>query len=201
MGADARAASQPALRQARLLHEQGRRWWGSAADLMGYSVSWLHLPDDSLTVVVLANTGGAAPNTGGGAPRRNLARAVLGLPLRPWQAAVPAVHAVPATADEQNRVLGLYRIELLNPSSQHRAVAMTLCVYEEAGKLKGQYGAYTPFALVKEADSRFARPDTRARFRFEPSSGRPKVADIEGGYYTTHERAIRLSDTCIQAPP
>ncbi len=179
----------------RLGHEEGRRWWGEANDLLGYSSSWLHLPNDSLTVVLLTNTGG------GGLPRRNLARAVLGLPLRPSPAAVPAVHAVPTTADERNRLLGLYRIELLNASSQHRAVAMTLCVYEEAGKLKGQYGAFTPFVLVKEADSRFARPDTRARFRFEPGSGRPKVADIEGGYYVTHERAIRISDTCTQVPP
>jgi len=168
---------------------------GGGGVLMGYSSSWLQMPNDSLTVVVLANTGG------GGAPSRNLARAVLGLPLRPWPAAaVPAVHAVPTTAAERNRVLGLYRIELVNASSQHRAVAMTLCVYEEAGKLKGQYGGLTPFVLLKEADSRFARPDTRSRFRFEPGSGRPKVADIEGGYYVRHERAIRVSDTCTQAP-
>ncbi len=177
-------------------HDEGRRWWGHSHSLLGYIVNWLSFRDDSLTVVVLANTGG-----GVGRLARNLGRAVLGLPLMPWPAAVPAVYAVPTTVDERNRVLGLYRIELLNAPSQHRAVAMTLCVYEEAGKLKGQYGGLTPFVLVKEADSRFARPDTRARFRFEPGSGRSKVADIEGGSFVTHERAIRVSDTCTQPPP
>lgn len=184
-------------------HDEGRRWWGMHSYLlMGYSSSWLTFPDESLTVVVLANT---ERRTGG--LGRNLARAVLGLPLlaapapapaaRPQALSISARQELSTTADERMRLLGTYRMRPVDPPSHHRVRERTFCVYEETGQLMLHVTGFEPNVLLKEDDSTFTpagRP--HLRFRFQTEDGRAVGADLlEGGVVA--DRAVRESTTCV----
>lgn len=54
----------------------------------------------------------------------------------------------------RQRVLGMYRVELLDAPSEYRALRETFCVYEEAGRVTGQYTGGMPRVLRKEANYR-----------------------------------------------
>lgn len=173
--------------------EEGRRWWGTSSSLLlGYSGSWLTFPDEDLSVVVLANTGAVTWPLA-----RNLARTMLGLPLVKSPSRPAPARAMPSTAAERAFVSGAYEGQRLNPRSQHRALRFTLCVYEEAGRLLGQFAGDPPFLLLKQEGGTFAgtEKEYKRRFLFKGTGSRSRDVDILEGETLTSQ-AVRSRDHC-----
>ena len=128
-------------------------------DIHGFSVQQLWLPDDSLRVVVFANTLGSNP----GALARNVARAALGLaPVQPTR--LPP--AVALSAAERARYVGRYTLTVPD-----RTLGFT--VAERDGKLFGQGEGQGPFELIPIGDHAFGVPfDPAMRFVFDVAAER-----------------------------
>jgi CubicO group peptidase (beta-lactamase class C family) len=127
---------------------------GHGGDINGFSVQQLWLPDDSLRIVVFANTLGSDPGT----LARNVARAALGLaPVAPPR--LPP--AVALSAAERARYVGRYTLALPD-----RTLGFT--VTERDGRLFGEGEGQGAFALVPLGDHAFGAPfDAATRFVFD----------------------------------
>jgi CubicO group peptidase (beta-lactamase class C family) len=114
----------------RIDSEDGHRWVGEFGNVLSVVSVVMDFPDDSLTVVALANTGSMAILT----VARNLARAALNLPLivepRRTLSAPPTItEATPLTAAEQKRYVGTYRLLPVDGPAARRNAIRTYRVF------------------------------------------------------------------------
>ncbi len=165
-----------------LNHDDNHRRYGQHGSLFGYSGSLYEYPDDSLIVVVLANTEGQSAY----AVTRALARTVLGLPALPAPArpAVAPLAEGRAAADEIAALDGTYLLTLDQPTGDlHDSYAQyrrTVRVFGENGRLSLQRLGEGPEPLMKQPDGTFAvRSAPQARYSFGMEGGRGVRLTIE----------------------
>lgn len=133
----------------------GHRIVSHGGGINGFISQLNHYPDDSLTVVVLANTS-PAPS---GPIADNLARAALGLPFR--APARPPTEVAPLDAAGRARYVGAYAVRMPDGTSR------TARVFEEEGQLKVQLqGQPAAVRLLSLGGDAFApeRPGPAVRF-------------------------------------
>lgn len=155
------------------VREDGHRWWGMIGGyLLGTGGSVMDFADDSLIVVVLANT--QVPGTGQIA--RQLARAALGLSPLPEAPAplVPSLDSLPVSGAERARLVGTYRVTVASPEPQDRQWVRTIIVYEHAGRLMMQRPGNTPEPMLRQADGSFVVPGTPGE-RWHFTGGRERA--------------------------
>lgn len=152
----------------------GHRVVEHGGDINGGSAQQLWLPDDSLRVVVFTNTLGSGPDR----LAQNLARAALGLPLRPAPPPVAVLPpAVPLPAELRAAAPGTYGLQL--PGG--RTLALTLRA--EGDGIVSQATGQPVFPLVYLGDNTFgAAFDPTMRLRVVVEGGRAsKVVLQQGG--------------------
>jgi CubicO group peptidase (beta-lactamase class C family) len=152
-----------------------RRKVSHGGGINGFITDLSYYPDDSLHVVVLANTSPANPGRLG----EQIARVALGLPLlRP-----PT--AVTLSAAERARYAGTYTLKV--PSGQTFPVR----IFDENGTLMGQVGPQPPVKLVALGNHVFVRAeDPDVRMTFAVSGERAtKLMLVDGGQTLEAPRA------------
>jgi len=147
----------------------GHRKLGHGGGINGFLSELDYYPDDTLTVVVLANSESARPAR----LADDIARVVLGIPA-------PRVKDLPLTADDVARFSGLYALGPLQ-----------VRVFETGGKLRAQATGQTAFGLRWQGDSTFlAAFDDNVRLVFRPALG-PRATSFvlfQGGAVQTATR-------------
>ena len=119
----------------------------------GFNTYLAHYRDDDLTIVVLANTEGAAP----GRIEARIARAALGIPE-------PEIADLPLTPEQMRRYVGTYQ-----------ASDLEVRLFEEDGALMAQATGQDAFRLLYQGEDRFAAEfDPEVTLRF---SGDGEVAE------------------------
>lgn len=142
---------------------------GHGGGINGFLTELDYYPDDSLTVVVLANSESAEP----GRLAEDIARAVLGV-------APPVVKDVPLSAAAIARVAGTYALGPLR-----------VRVFETSGKLQAQATGQGAFGLRWQGDSSFvAAFDDNVRLVFQPADAPRATSFIlyQGGIAQTATR-------------
>jgi CubicO group peptidase (beta-lactamase class C family) len=127
-----------------------RRRISHGGGIHGFSTELAYYPDDTLHVVVLANT-----ESNPGRLADQIARAALGLPL------LTPPRGVALSGTERARYVGSYT--LTSPSGQRVPVR----VFEQAGTLMGQIGGQPPSRLVALGNHAFVlheNPEVRIDF-------------------------------------
>jgi len=127
----------------------------------GFAARVSHLPDDSLTVVVLANTGGVNEKR----LADNIVRAVFGLPV---VAGPPPVVDLPTTAVERAALVGRYAVA--QPDGRRREAT----VEDVGGQLMLRLGTDTPRRLRRQQGDVYvtAGPPPTQRILFDVHNGK-----------------------------
>jgi D-alanyl-D-alanine carboxypeptidase len=112
---------------------EGHRSIAHGGGINGFISQLSHFPDDSLTVVVLGNTGSAPSSR----VASTIARLVLGLPL-------PKPKDLATTAEERSRVVGIYEI-----------MGQKVHVTERNGALMIQLPGDQPTRLLSQGEGRY----------------------------------------------
>ena len=142
---------------------------GHGGGINGFLTELDYYPDDSLTVVVLANSESAKPSR----LAEDIARVVLGV-------AAPVVKDVSLTTADIARVTGTYALGPLE-----------LRVFETGGKLQAQATGQGAFGLRWQGDSSFvAAFDDNVRLVFQPAGAARATSFIlyQGGIAQTATR-------------
>jgi CubicO group peptidase (beta-lactamase class C family) len=122
----------------------------------GFVTSLQYYPDDTLTVVVLANTGPAPSDE----LATNIARLVFGMPLPKPR---PKLADLPVTAAMRANVVGMY--ELKTPAGPR-----TFRVYSQGEQLFAQLAGQDSFRLLHQGQAVFgAEFDSSVRISFVPA--------------------------------
>jgi CubicO group peptidase (beta-lactamase class C family) len=147
----------------------GHRKIGHGGGINGFLTVLDDYPDDSLSVVVLANSESARP----GRLAQEIARVVLGIPA-------PRVLDLPLTVADRTRFTGTYALGPLQ-----------VRVSEAGGKLQAQATGQNAFGLRWQGDSTFvAAFDENVRLVFQPA-GQPQAKSFvlyQGGITQTATR-------------
>jgi D-alanyl-D-alanine carboxypeptidase len=143
----------------------------------GFVSDVAHYPDDSLTIAVLSNTIPSNPAALG----RNIARAVLGMPL---VAPRPKPTDLPLTAQERARYPGTYELKLPNGTT------LSLRVFEQDGQLLSQATNQPTIRLYSLGNHTFGvefDPNLRLTFIVEGDRA-ARVTLLQGGATVVGER-------------
>jgi D-alanyl-D-alanine carboxypeptidase len=141
-------------------------------DVNGFSVQQMWFPDDSLRVVVFANTLGSSP----GLLANNLAAATFGLPLRARPKAAPIV---PLAADARAKYEGTYHVLLPN------GVTMPMRLFADSAGLWLEPKGQPKMALRYAGNDTFgAAFDPGFRFRIVFENGVATKAVMQQGGMT-----------------
>jgi D-alanyl-D-alanine carboxypeptidase len=143
----------------------------------GFVSDAAHFAEDSLTVVVLSNTLPSNPAALG----RNIARAVLGIPLVAPRA---RPRDLPLTAQERARYLGTYTLKLPNGNT------LALRVFEQDGLLLSQATNQPTIRLYSQGNHAFSVDfDPNARLTFTVEGDRAtRLTLLQGGASMVGER-------------
>jgi CubicO group peptidase (beta-lactamase class C family) len=147
----------------------GHRVVSHGGGINGFISQLNHYPDDSLAVVVLANTA-PAPST---PIADNLARAALGLPFRTPPR--PPTEVAPLAAAERARYVGEYAVRWTDGTTR------TARVFEEEGQLKVQLQGQPAIRLLSQGGDAFAPERPGPTIRFTVRDGRAATILFDQG--------------------
>jgi CubicO group peptidase (beta-lactamase class C family) len=126
---------------------------GHSGGIYGFTGQLSHYPEDSLIVVVLANSS-AAPT---GRLAADIARSLLGVPRMPV-----ATRTLPTTVEERASLVGRYLLAQVDGTRQEIAVV------EQEGKLALRFPGQAPLILERQGEHVFAlERDANARVWIE----------------------------------
>jgi CubicO group peptidase (beta-lactamase class C family) len=157
----------------------GHRVVSHGGGINGFVSQLTHYPDDSLTVVVLANTA-PAPS---GAVADNLARAALGLPFRAPPG--PRTELAPLSAAERARYVGEYAVRWADGTTR------TARVFEENGELRVQLQGQPPIRLLSQGNDVFLPERPGPTVRFTVRDGKAATILLDQGARPLMGRRVR----------
>ena len=170
------------LTTGQLGQEKSHRWVGGHPyPLMGFNSSLMDFPDDDVTIAVLSN-GGRSYVTSPIA--RNLARAVLGLPLAPPRQLRPEepqpTEEFPLASAERARYFGMYQTKWSgNADYPHRHWQRTFRVFEENDRLMIQALGEAPEPLLRTGEHTFTIASWATRIVFTLREGRAVSVSLQ----------------------